>query len=286
MNQYDVALKSVLGRLTGTFLRQLTGCAVTRWHNVELTAIQNRRVDMLGETADEVLIHIELQSTNDAGMGLRMLEYAAAIRRQFARFPRQIVLYVGDAPLRMSCEMTGPQLSFGCGVVDIRVLDSEALIASEHVEDNIIAILTRLGNEPEAVRRILGGIARCETSRRAEALDELMVLAGLRSLAPVIEEEIAQMPLMNDIMDHPFYGPRIRKGREEGLEEGLQKGLQKGRLDATRQLVLSLTADRFGPLPADIRQRIESMPAPALEQTALRLRRVASLDDLLSDKPS
>ena len=76
------------------------------------------------------------------------------------------------------------------------------------------------------------------------------------------------------------------EGDEEGLEEGLQKGLQKGRLDATRQLVLSLTADRFGPLPADIRQRIESMPAPALEQTALRLRRVASLDDLLSDKPS
>jgi len=62
---------------------------------------------MLGETADGTLVHIELQSTNQSGMALRMLEYAAAIRRQFGHFPEQVVVYVGQAKLRMNGELQG-----------------------------------------------------------------------------------------------------------------------------------------------------------------------------------
>ena len=149
MHEYDIALKSVLRRLTGTVLRDLTGFTVTRWHNVELPAVQNRRADMLGETADGTLVHIELQSTNQAGMALRMLEYATAIHRQFGRFPRQVVLYVGGAPLRMRGKIKSPQLDFSCKMLDIRELDSEPLIASRRVEDNVIAVLARIGNERE-----------------------------------------------------------------------------------------------------------------------------------------
>ena len=83
MHEYDIALKCVLRRLTGRALRELTGFAVARWHNAELPAVQSRRADMLGETANGTLVHIELQSTNQSGMALRMLEYAAAIHRQF-----------------------------------------------------------------------------------------------------------------------------------------------------------------------------------------------------------
>src|SRR5665213_114659 len=138
MHEYDITLKSVLRRLTGSVLRDLTGFKVTRWHNVELAAVQNRRADMLGETADGTLVHVELQSTNQVGMALRMLEYAAAIHRQYRRFPEQIVLYVGEPPLRMNSHLTGPRLDFVCRMVDIRTLDGEALIASSRVEDNVI----------------------------------------------------------------------------------------------------------------------------------------------------
>ena len=46
-----------------------------------------------------------------------------------------MVLYVGEAPL--------------------------PLLASGRVEDNVIAVVARLGDERDAVRRILGAIARC-----------------------------------------------------------------------------------------------------------------------------
>src|SRR5207302_5022616 len=49
-----------------------------------------------------------LQSGNDNTMPLRMAEYCLGMLRLFGKFPRQIVLYVGEAPLRMESELRGP----------------------------------------------------------------------------------------------------------------------------------------------------------------------------------
>jgi hypothetical protein len=133
MHEYDITLKRVLRRLTGSVLRELTGFAVKRWHNVELPEVRSRLADMLGETAAGELVHIELQSTNQSGMALRMLEYAAAIYGQFGRFPHQVVLYVGGNRLRMPDKLTGPRLKFSCKMMDIREVDSQALLDSSRV---------------------------------------------------------------------------------------------------------------------------------------------------------
>jgi hypothetical protein len=41
-----------------------------------------------------------------------MLEYAFCIRRLYERWPEQLVLYVGQAPLRMPARIETPSLSF------------------------------------------------------------------------------------------------------------------------------------------------------------------------------
>jgi hypothetical protein len=86
MHEYDIALKGILMRLPGSVPQQLTGFAITRWHNAELPQARNPRLGLLGETADGRLVHIELQSTNDPDMALRMAEYAWAIYRKLAGF--------------------------------------------------------------------------------------------------------------------------------------------------------------------------------------------------------
>jgi hypothetical protein len=93
MQEYDVALKLLLRSSAGIAMRELTGVAVETWLDVELPRVQNRRVDLLGETADRSLIHMELQSTNEAAMPLRMAEYCLSIFRLHGKFPRQIMLY-------------------------------------------------------------------------------------------------------------------------------------------------------------------------------------------------
>ena len=108
MQDYDVVLKLLLRGSAKLLLADLAGTTVARWLNVELPELVNRRVDLLGETDDGTLIQIDLQSGHDKTMALRMAEYALAIYRLFGKFPRQVVLYVGELPLKMDDTLAGP----------------------------------------------------------------------------------------------------------------------------------------------------------------------------------
>src|SRR5580658_6924224 len=105
MQKYDVTLKLLLQGEAKLTMLELAGGTVEKWLNIELPKVQNPRADLLGETADGSLIHVELQSGNDKSMPLRMAEYCLGVYRLFEKFPRQVLLYVGQAPLRMDGEL-------------------------------------------------------------------------------------------------------------------------------------------------------------------------------------
>src|SRR5438067_986194 len=152
MQEYDVALKLSLQQ-SAVIIRELAGAAVAQWLDIELPKVQNLRADLLCETVDGNLVHVELQSGNDPTTPVRMAEYCLGIYRLFGKFPRQILLYVGQEPLRMDHELRGPDVSIRYRTVDIRDLNGDLLLESEHVGDNIIAILARLRDYKEAIRK-------------------------------------------------------------------------------------------------------------------------------------
>ena len=181
MQEYDVALKLLLRGSAKLTMRELTGTSVETWLDVELSkVVQNTRVDLLGETEAKGLVHLELQSGNDATMPLRMAEYCLGVFRLFGRFPRQVLLYVGEAPLRMESELRADDVWFRYRAVDIRDLDGDRLLESQEVGDTVIAILARLRDHKDAVRRILERIAGLVAAERETALGQLLILAGLR----------------------------------------------------------------------------------------------------------
>jgi len=183
MQDYDVALKLLLQGPARLTMLELAGGAVEKWLNVELPKVQNPRADLLGETADGSLIHVELQSGNVPTMPLRMAEYCLGVLRLFGKFPRQVVLYVGEAPLGMESELSGPDVWFRYRMIDIRELDGDHLLESGETGDNVIAILARLRDHKAAVRKIVGRIADLPGAERETAVSQLLILAGLRDPA-------------------------------------------------------------------------------------------------------
>ena len=159
-------LKTLLQGPANSVLEQISGMQVARWLPVELPKVQNPRMDLLGESAGGDLIHIELQSTNEGFMALRMAEYFLGVYRKYRRFPRQILLYVGEPELRMDKELKGPRLAFDYEMVDIRELDGEQLLESPWLSDNVIGILGRLSDRREAVRRVLRRISQLSGEAR------------------------------------------------------------------------------------------------------------------------
>ena len=233
---------------------------------MEAPKVSNRRVDLLGELPDGNLVHIELQSRNEKDFPLRMAEYLFGIGRQYGRLPRQVVLYVGEAPLRMKNRVESPDVSVRFHLVDIRDLDGEQLLASTNIGDNVLAVLTRLGEQREAVRRILERIAAGRRGERDGALAELFIIAGLRRMEDEARREATKMPVLNDIMDNKVVGPLLRQGRMEGQVE----------------IVLSQIQKRFGRIPPAVAQRIAALKPPQLKRVGLRLLDAQRIEDLFT----
>jgi hypothetical protein len=265
MQIYDVALKLLLRGSAKLAMRELTGASVESWVDAELPRIRNLRVDLLGETADGGLVHLELQSSNDATMPLRMAEYCLGIYRLFGKFPRQVLVYVGEPPMRMESELRSPDVWFRYGAIDIRTLDGERLLESPEVGDNVIAILARLRDDKDAVRRIVDRIAGLRAAERETALGQLLVLAGLRHLEESVEREVRKMPLEIDILENKVLGREFKRGR----------------LDGELTIIRRQIAKRFGELPAWAEERMGALTVPELEELSDRVLDAQSLEELL-----
>jgi predicted transposase YdaD len=288
VHEYDTILKTLLQGSANSILEQITGAKIARWLNVELPAVNAPRVDLLGVSLEGELIAIELQSTNDPLMPLRMAEYSLRVYRLFQRFPRQILLYVGDGKMRMPAELAGPDHVCRYTIFDIRDLDSETLLSSPLTADVVIAVLTRLRDRKAAVRRILSRIAQLTGEERSTAFAQLLILSGLRGLEVAITEEAQHMPVLNNILDHQVIGPAIKQGRQEGLQEGLQQGRQEGRQEGLQQgqqqgalaVLRKQIEKRFGSLPASMEEHLAALTEPELETVSIRVLDAKSIDDL------
>ena len=272
MQEYDLTLKLLFQSRPTRTLWDLTGTNIRSWLNVEFQKFQTPRVDLLGETTEGELLQIELQSTNDPSMALRMAEYSLAIFRQHKRFPRQIVVYVGAKPMAMSCILSRPHL-FRFELVDIREIDGDRLLASREVSDNVIGILGRVADSRGALRRLVNRIAKMRPDDRATYLNALLVVAGLRGLEPLVEREAKNVPVLINILDNKVLGREYKRGLDEGLEKGLQRGQT---ILVRRQL-----KRRFGPIPAWVEQRLKKATTDQLEAWAVKLLEAKSLKELL-----
>ncbi len=274
--------------LTGSqnsFLKRLTGAERGHWLNVELPRVTQRRVDLLFEVILTLeLILIELQSFNDALLPLRMAEYALMVAQIYRRFPELYVLYVGTEPLNMATELVTPCLTCRFKIIDIRNWDAETLLQSRHPADAVLAILGNHSERPETIRRILQRIGKMNVEDRNIAFSKLTMLAGLRNLAGVVEQEAKRMPIHYDIRDHETIGPMIRQERAEALAEGLAEGLEKGEKAGRRQEAVSLLerqmTARFGTLPNTTTRRLAKLTLAELEDLAVRFVTAKNVNDL------
>lgn len=264
MQKYGVALKSLLQTSGSFILETLAGVHFRRWINVELPQVQTARLDLLGETDASDLIHFELQSNNDPSMPLRMAEYALGVYRQFGRFARQFVLYVGEGPLRMVPELLGPAFSFRYELVDLRQIDEEHFLQGPAKAGNVLAILGRVKNLEETAREVLRRIVQLAQDQQALALQQLMILSGLRRLEDFVRKEAQHMPLEINLLDNAVIGPAIRQGMREGSLSIIRRQLKH----------------RFGQLPEWVEPRLTALSFEQLEELSDRLLDAARLEDL------
>ena len=115
----------------------------------------------------------------------------------------------------------------------------------------MIAILARLRDHRDAVRRIVERIAGLEAAERETALGQLLILAGLRQFEVAVEREARKMPILNSILDHKVLGREFKKGE----------------LTIIRRLI----EKRFGAIPGWAEERLAARSPAELEDLSVRV---------------
>ncbi len=147
---------------------------------------------------DGRIYHLELQSSGDASMPWRMLEYYTLISPHYQAPVLQQVLYVGPGPSMLSESIEQDRLKYGYQVIDIRDIDCRVLLGGT----------------------VLGKIACLDENTRRDALQRLEILCGLRPLMRLIQREVEKMPISLNLKDNPFFQEAFAEGEEKGRLEG------------------------------------------------------------------
>ncbi|MBF0370172.1 MAG: DUF4351 domain-containing protein [Magnetococcales bacterium] len=279
--RFDTTLKEIFQTPPQRLLTILVGQEATELLTVEYPSVKKRLPDLVARLKDGSLFHLELQSHMEADMNWRMLEYYLLIRRQYPQAPlHQLVLFVGRDKPTFETNIAEKMLQFRYDLKDIRYVDCQMMLTSPRIEENLLAILCHLKNPQGTVREILTRIARLSPKVRADQLERLMILAGLRKLETVVQKEVKEMPISIELMDNDFWRDAFLKGEAEGKIKGVQEGRQEGRQEGAASVFVRQVEYRFGPLPNEIQELIDRADKATLEEWSLQVLEAKSLADL------
>ncbi len=152
-----------------------------------------------------------------------------------------------------------------------------------------VPVLKNGGEEP-VVRQALRLLREEERLRELEPL-----LAFFASF--VLESRLVQQVMRWDmavLRESPWYQEILNEGVElglqqglqEGLQQGLERGLQEGLQQGAQRQLLRLLQHRFGPVPEEVRTRLQQLTVEQLELLVDQALLVDSLAEFVRHLPS
>lgn len=288
--KYDTTFKELFPDVKVLF-KLLTNSNVVNIENIEFLSVQQRRADLIATLENGGLLHLELQSDNDDKMLWRELEYCGLISQRYQQVPLQIVLYIGEQSPRFKTEINTPNLKYRYDLINIKDLDCTDLLQSESLSDNLLALLGKLQDKQTAFQRVMKKIAILPQNKRADMLEKLAILVGLRPKElPLLLEKEKYMSISIDLEQNPIFVEIFNRytqrgeqcGEQRGIQIGEQRGIQigeqRGKLLLQKQL-----EKRFGELPLWTINRLEQANSQQLEHWGLQIFDAQRLEEIFSE---
>jgi predicted transposase YdaD len=257
-----------------------------------------------------VYILLEFQTRVDRFMAVRLMGYLALLYQDLIRqkaLTRSgklppvflLVLYNGKRRWLSALDVADLIESVPGGLETYRPHLRYALLDETQIpemelesERNLAAALFQLekSRDPDtfrrAIARMVGETQLDESLRRSVRIWVTEVLIPAR----FPELPLAEARSLEEV--HTMLADNVkqwtREWKREGMQKGMQKGLKKGRqeglaegVQAFQEFLLSGMAERFGPLPKEVRRSVKKVEdLDELKKLAKQLLAASSLDDL------
>ncbi|GBF79319.1 Rpn family recombination-promoting nuclease/putative transposase [Aphanothece sacrum] len=265
---YDSTCKFIAIQFTKDIATWLLGkpMELTELKPSELSLEPIRADSLIFLESEDLVLHIEFQTSPDEDIPFRMLDYRLRIYR---RYPQkeviQVVIYLrkSDSELvrQNIFELSMSRHQFQ--VIRLWEVDPESLLHSPGLWP--FAVLSQSTNREKTLKQISQKIERISDRReKSNVAASTAILAGL-----VLRKDIIQRLLREDIMKESVIYQEIKA---EGREEGKQQG--------EANLVVRQLNRRIGQISPDLSKQIHRLSIEQLENLGEALLDFKSEEDL------
>jgi len=152
-----------------------------------------------------------------------MLYYALAIYKVHKKFPKQLVIYVGEKDIEIENSLNFNGNYFSYEVKNIKDIDCKPLIESDNINDNILSILCNIKDAEKLFFKLKSKLLKLTQKQRETYIRKMLYLLRLR---PKLNDEFHRLKAKE--LDMPFV---IEKTKDPLYKEGKYEGKIEGKLE-------------------------------------------------------
>jgi predicted transposase/invertase (TIGR01784 family) len=216
---FDTVSKHLIEDYSQDFATWLLGqpCSLTRLEPSELS-LEAIRADALIYTGNNLILHLEIQTSPDPNIPFRLLDYRTRIYRKYPdKQVKQVVIYLKPTNsvqvYQTKFEIPGTVHSFE--VVRLWEQPTELFLTTPGLLP--LAVLSNTLNHEATLQQVARIIDQQVDPKTQRAITDIAaILAGL-----ILDKELISRVLRRDIMQESVVYQEI-------LQEGVQKGRQEG----------------------------------------------------------
>ncbi len=252
----------------------------------EQQQIEERRADLVVKLKlknnQSFILHIEIQSSNDSKMPLRMMRYYTDIALANPKLPiKQYVIYIGQKPLTMNNFIKEPDWNYCYQLIDMKDVDCQTLMARNNPDALVLAILCDFKgrNEQEMVDHIILGLHELledDPQQFRDYLSMVDVLAENRNLQPHIKKA-SEMITQITIEKSGLY--------QLGEQRGEKRGEKRGIINSLQQSIINILTTRFQKIPELISTKLLAIKnIKVLNQLLITAISISHVENLFDDE--
>ncbi len=236
----DISTKEIIKAITIDIAKYILNLELdsVKFIDKELDRIEKREADVVIKCKIEGLdsiLHLEIQTNNDASMPKRMLRYFVDISTLYPNIPiYQYLIYIGKNRLNMQEAIIEKNINYRYNLIDMHQIDCQKLIELNTPEALVLSILCDFGDKDELdlliyIIKRLKELTNNDLYRFGKYMLMIETLSSSRDLESKVKEA-EEMLRTVELEKLPSYEIGYEKGIERGIEKGISKGAMQTNL--------------------------------------------------------
>ena len=242
-----------------------------------------------GVTDLVALVHVEVESRESTVVFRpRMFDYYVQLRRDTGLpvFPIAVFLRVGlkgiDWDVYEEHFWEEQVLRFRYAYIGLPAVPGEPYATGENLLGVALSALMELPADRRA-ELYVEGLKRIADSGEND-YRRFLLAECLEAYSELDEGQKERVQALLHTEAYPEVEPLMKTTYERGIEDGIAHGIEQGMVQGERRSALLLLEARFGPLSLEVKQRVETLSAEALDHLLLDLLKAQALEELRLDE--